>query len=302
MADNRDDATVLDELLSGQRLALAQGGELQELAQLARQLRDAAPDALMDPGLRRTLGAELGGRNRRRAAARPAPEKDSLRYTRFDTPVGTLFVAYHGAAVRYTDLTQNEAQFCRECLSRFGALPTRDDVPPVRLRRRVQEFLEERGRFQGQMDLSGLPEFQQRVLRKALEIRKGEVRTYHWIAREIGAPRAARAVGTALARNPIPILIPCHRVVRADYRIGEYGCGGPAKKREILQFEGVDLARLDRLASRGIRFQGSKTTHVFCLPGCYTGRRTKEQYRAYFPSGEAARSAGFRPCKVCRPA
>ena len=71
-------------------------------------------------------------------------------------------------------------------------------------------------------DLDALTEFERAVLAKALEIPAGEVRPYGWIAREIGRPKAVRAVGTALGRNPVPLLIPCHRVVRSDGRIGNY--------------------------------------------------------------------------------
>ena len=237
----------------------------------------------------------------RRVATTPRSEPQ-LSYASVLTPVGTLFVAYSGATVRYTDLTDNEASFQRACMARLRAQPERSERPPERLRRAVLDVLDGKGRFHGPVDLSILPAFQQRVLRKTLEIRKGEIRPYGWIAKEIGAPYAARAVGAALARNPISILIPCHRVVRADYSIGQYGGGGPDKKRDILLHEGVDVAHLGRLARRGIRFQGSKTTHIFCLPCCYTGRHTKDHYRVYFASDKRARAAGFRPCKVCKPA
>lgn len=87
-------------------------------------------------------------------------------------------------------------------------------------------------------------------MRKIRTIPTGQVRSYQWVAKEIGAERAARAVGTALARNPIPLLIPCHRVVRSDGSLGEYSGGGPSVKAKLLAFEGVDLENLTRLRSR----------------------------------------------------
>src|SRR5678816_1686056 len=66
------------------------------------------------------------------------------------------------------------------------------------------------------LDLRGVSEFERAVLMKALEIPRGEVRPYGWIAREIGRPGAVRATGSVLAKNPVPLLIPCHRVVRSD--------------------------------------------------------------------------------------
>jgi methylated-DNA-[protein]-cysteine S-methyltransferase len=74
----------------------------------------------------------------------------------------------------------------------------------------------------------------------------GQVRTYSWIASEIVYPKAVRAVGSALARNPVPVFIPCHRVVRSDGIIGNYGLGGPDAKRSILAAEGLQLDDIHR--------------------------------------------------------
>jgi O-6-methylguanine DNA methyltransferase len=150
-------------------------------------------------------------------------------------------------------------------------------------------------------DLSGLTEFEQAVLRKTLEIPRGEVRTYSWVAREIGRPRAVRAVGTALANNPIPILIPCHRVVRSDGVIGQYGAGGPEAKFKILSAEGAAPERLLQMARRHTRFVGSRTTRIFCLPGCSAGRRIQPENEVGFADERAAFAAGYRPCRHCRP-
>lgn len=91
------------------------------------------------------------------------------------------------------------------------------------------------------LDLSGLPPFAQQVLRQVAAIPRGEVRTYAWLARQIGRPHAARAVGRCVARNPLPLLIPCHRVVGADGSLRGYRCGrhGVALKRALLISEGA---------------------------------------------------------------
>jgi O-6-methylguanine DNA methyltransferase len=150
-------------------------------------------------------------------------------------------------------------------------------------------------------DLRGLSEFEQAVLRKALEIPPGEVRPYSWIAREIGRPKAVRAVGTALGGNPIPLLIPCHRVVRLDGHLGEYGLGAE-NKRIVLAAEGIDPNRLETLARSGIRYFGSDTTRIFCFPTCRHARRVTDAHRVVFHSDAEATLAGYRACKVCRPA
>ncbi len=80
--------------------------------------------------------------------------------------------------------------------------------------------------------------FQERVLRAEYGIPRGSVSTYGRVARHLGAPGAARAVGRALATNPFPIVIPCHRAIRSDGSLGGYR-GGPRMKRALLEMEGV---------------------------------------------------------------
>lgn len=78
--------------------------------------------------------------------------------------------------------------------------------------------------------------FQQRVWRALLTIPYGETRSYGWLAETVGSPRAARAVGQAVGRNPLPVLIPCHRIIASDGSIGGFSCGVPVKKR-LLELE-----------------------------------------------------------------
>ena len=87
-------------------------------------------------------------------------------------------------------------------------------------------------------DLRGITDYWRAVLVITLGIPRGEVRSYTWVAAAAGRPRAVRAAGSALAANPVPLLIPCHRVVRLDGHIGNYGLGGPPVKRLLLGHEG----------------------------------------------------------------
>ena len=118
---------------------------------------------------------------------------------------------------------------------------------------------------------------------------------------EIGHPAAVRAVGTALGHNPVPLLIPCHRVVRSDGHIGQYSLGGPENKRTLLEWEGADPDELERLAKAGIRYIGSDTTHIVCHPTCHHARRVTDRHRITFRSMDEAARSGYRPCKICRP-
>ncbi len=118
---------------------------------------------------------------------------------------------------------------------------------PDRLRRAIERRLDGDRRVSIPLDLRDRAPFETAVWQKALEIPRGEVRPYGWIASEIGRPKAVRAVGSALGRNPIPLIVPCHRVVRTDGTIGQYSLGGPAVKRRVLEAEGVDLGRAGEL-------------------------------------------------------
>lgn len=218
-------------------------------------------------------------------------------YSVVETPIGLFFVAWNRSGVSAVQLMdENE----------FLAWFRRDAGRPLRRVASVPDWVKARilaTRGRGvRYDLSTVGDFQRAVLLKTLEIPRGEVRTYAWIAKEIGHPKAVRAVGTALANNPIPLLIPCHRVVRSDGVIGNYGAGGPENKRALLSMEGVAVDELATLARRRVRFIGSDTTHIFCLPTCHTGRHMMERHRMEFTSETDARGKGYRPCKVCRPA
>jgi len=173
---------------------------------------------------------------------------------------------------------------------------------PVGLARAIARRLGGDRRVRIDLDLRGHTDFERDVWHKALEIPRGEVRPYGWIAAEIGRPRAVRAVGTALGHNPVPLIVPCHRVVRTDGSIGQYSLGGPANKRTILAAEGLDPDAMESAARAGIRYLGSDTTHVVCLPTCQHARRITPRHRVPFRSLDAAADAGYRPCRVCRPA
>jgi methylated-DNA-[protein]-cysteine S-methyltransferase len=92
------------------------------------------------------------------------------------------------------------------------------------------------------------PEFQRKVLRAEHGIRRGSVSTYRRIAKHIGRPTAARAVGSALAKNPFPIIIPCHRAIGSDRSLGGFQ-GGPQMKRALLEMEGISFDKAGRVVT-----------------------------------------------------
>jgi len=222
-------------------------------------------------------------------------------YGTLRTPIGPAFVAYNPRGVSAVSMGGSAAEFEAAFQTRFGRPIYRADRLPAPLEARLRRAFRGPGRPTVPFDLRGTSEFERAVLRKALDIPRGEVRPYGWVAREIGRPAAVRAVGTALGRNPIPLLIPCHRVVRSDGRIGDYAFGSDLK-RTVLAAEGVDVGALEGLARAGIHYQGSDSTWIYCLPTCRHARRISSGHRVAFRSAGEARAAGYRPCEVCRPA
>jgi methylated-DNA-[protein]-cysteine S-methyltransferase len=94
------------------------------------------------------------------------------------------------------------------------------------------------------VDLSAGTAFQQKVWRALIMIPRGQTRSYAWVARQIGKPKATRAVGTACGANPVPVVIPCHRVIASDGSLGGFGGGLPMKRR---------LLALERTRSSNVR-------------------------------------------------
>jgi O-6-methylguanine DNA methyltransferase len=222
-------------------------------------------------------------------------------YAALQTPVGVLEVAWNGDGVSAVRLAQARDDFERWFASRLSRRVVRVPQLPDRLAGQIEDAIAGRSP-RLRLDLGRLSPFEQEVLGKTQEIPRGEVRPYAWVAREIGRPRAVRAVGTALGHNPIPVLIPCHRVVRSDGALGEYSMGGTDVKRDMLRHEGVDAAWLEQLAAAGTRYVGSRTTRVFCLPTCRHARRIQAANRVPLRDEREAVRAGFRPCVRCRPA
>ena len=139
-----------------------------------------------------------------------------------DTPIGRL-----GVVVKQE----------RVCEVRFGEHSLDDDTVTQQLR---EYFAGQRREFDLPLDLSGVTPFRAEVLRELSKVPYGETTTYAELARAVGNPKAVRAVGSACATNPLPILIPCHRVLRADGSLGGYR-GGEAAKRFLLRLEGIDV-------------------------------------------------------------
>ena len=253
------------------------------LARAFHHLRDVEPPATLLPAVLRLTGLA-----------------DS--YLPLETPVGTVFVAWNTRGVTAVMLRPDTTTFARDFSQQFGRRAIEADLKTAEaLRPALEATIRGERKAPLAFDLHQLTEFEQAVLRKALEIPRGQVRPYGWIAREIGHPRAVRAVGSALKHNPIPVLIPCHRVVLSDGQLGQYAMGGVGVKRALLEAEGAEPEALAAMAQQHVRFIGSDSADVFCFLTCRNARRISEQRRITFSSAREAVARGYRPCKVCRP-
>lgn len=164
-------------------------------------------------------------------------------FGRVDSPLGDLFIAWRDAGISYVAIDGGEdAETVRARAERRLRRAVRTvDVPPW-VRAAVKRFFATWQVDLSRIDISQLSAFEQAALQKAAQIPPGEVRSYGWIAREIGHPQAARAVGQAMARNPVALFFPCHRVVDASGALHNYGFGIEVKAR-ILAMEGYEHKR-----------------------------------------------------------
>ena len=141
--------------------------------------------------------------------------------------------------------------------------------------------------------------FQQKVLRKLQEVPRGAVVSYQALGATAGAPKGARAVGNAMHNNPVPIYVPCHRVIASDGGLGGYG-GGAARKLELLRSEGFAFRDGDVRLPDSVVW-GHRGTRIYCRTNCRTAARVDRGRILFFADPKGARQAGLRPCKICRP-
>lgn len=165
-----------------------------------------------------------------------------MRYTLVSTPLGWTAVGMTERGVRAVTLPAQDRSVAIERLQRIAgssATPISSDEA-ASLEGPLRTLLD------GDRDGAGLPldpagtTFQRSVWEAIAAIPRGETRSYQWIAERIGRPRAARAVGQAVGANPLPMVVPCHRVITASGRVGGFA-GGAELKRALLAEEGVAL-------------------------------------------------------------
>src|SRR5680860_24465 len=179
----------------------------------------------------------------RRPSATMCLGVQEARYGFMETPVGDVLIATSdGGVVEVSYLENSDTYESLRELERRGYLvyERQHEVRPV-VDQLSEYFALQRNRFDLPIDLGGVSAFTRSVLLATNHIPYGKVRTYGDVAGAIGKPKASRAVGNALGRNPIPVIIPCHRVILTSGGMGWY-TGGPEIKRTLLEIEGVHYA------------------------------------------------------------
>jgi methylated-DNA-[protein]-cysteine S-methyltransferase len=183
-----------------------------------------------------TVSPGLDARFRDAAAAEGLLD---VAYEMHDSPIGTLFVAVTDRGVCEIHYDADPAAEAERLAKVFGTRVLRSPRPTDEARRQLDEyFAGQRHEFELPVDLGLARDFARSVLGELARVPYGELTTYGTLAAKAGRPRAARAVGTVMNRNPVPIVLPCHRVVGSTGSLVGYA-GGLDRKRTLLELEGA---------------------------------------------------------------
>ncbi len=206
----------------------------QALWRQARPLARDAPDLMM----RRAMVAGAHAARDRLQTAFARAGHPPIAFASLSTPIGRVFVGASDLGV--CDVTfdvASEDRYRARLAARASEITRDRDAVAFALEELDAYFAGTLNRFTAPIDLRGVTDFTRRVLRATRAIPFGRLRSYGDVAQRIGSPGASRAVGGALGRNPIPIIVPCHRVIASGGRIGGF-TGGVATKRALLRIEG----------------------------------------------------------------
>lgn len=205
-------------------------------------MEERTVDDALKKQIEEAIGAPTGGavaRSRGRIAAWFEGEAPLVVWDGVESPLGVIYLAASREGVCSVMWGVPEAAFLASLdpLARTERRPEALAAPAAQLRAYFEQPAQ---RFDVAVDLSATTPFQRKALQLIRAIPAGSVWTYKQVAEALGRPTASRAVGQAMARNPVPLIIPCHRVVGSGGSLTGYGGGGGiATKRRLLQLEGA---------------------------------------------------------------
>ena len=268
-------------------------GRYRTLDQLVTNMR-RAPIPPADPALARAhLESRLADLRRRLVA-----------FGVFRSPLGPILIARSEEGVSMVEYLESEAAAASHLAHLAGVDTVEDEGQTQALYRDLLDYLDgRRTRLEWPLDLRlASSDFQRRVLQVTSRLPYGAVTSYGHIAREIGEPRATRAVAQALRRNPLPIVIPCHRVIGSSGDLTGYAGNKVGLKQRLLTLEGVPVAGDGALhIERQAMYVRYEALSEYCLPTCGSLPSTPLAELTLFGSRQRAEAAGLTPCSDCRP-
>lgn len=229
-----------------------------------------------------------------------------LAYRVFESPLGPILIARSEDGVSLVEYLTGGRDLRHSCLARVaGVEPLEDGAEVETLYRELLEYLEgRRTRLDWPLDFRlARSDFHRTVLRATAGIPYGAVTSYAGLASEIGKPAATRAVAQALRWNPLPIVVPCHRVVGSSGALVGYAGNKTGLKQRLLAVEGVRAVRAHhelRLPLDTMYVQVPDGT-AYCLPTCDWLAHDRPRRLVRFGTRTRAEAAGLEPCTDCRP-
>jgi methylated-DNA-[protein]-cysteine S-methyltransferase len=253
------------------------------------------------------VDAQGVARSRERLEERLADLRSRIvAYRVFDSPLGPILLAHSEQGVVLLEYLHGRRDAGASRLGRMHGIEAVEDGGEAdALYGELRAYLD--GRTQQlawplDLRLARSP-FQRKVLEHTARIPYGAVVSYKRLASDLGQPRAVRAVAQALRWNPVPVAIPCHRVVGVSGLLTGYAGGKTGRKRQLLTTEGVPVvaAHDDFAIARGAMYLLAPGEREYCLPSCPSTEALHSGLLTYFGSRNRAEAVGLSPCTTCRP-
>jgi methylated-DNA-[protein]-cysteine S-methyltransferase len=224
-------------------------------------------------------------------------------YGVFSSPVGKILIARSELGVSLVRYIDSEAAAKSHMARLAGDEAVEDRAAVEATYRELLDYLSARAtRLGWQLDLRWAQgDFQRRVLAATSELPYGAITSYGGIARRIGAPASVRAVAQALRHNPLPIAIPCHRVIGSSGDMTGYAGSKIGLKERLLSLEGVPVGLRAHRIERDHMYILAEGEVEYCVPSCGSISRKPLAEVTLFGSRQHAEDAGLRPCTSCRP-
>ena len=253
-------------------------------------------------GLRQAPPTAEEARSRRNLACQLADLKRRIvSYAIFPSPLGNILIARSEDGVSVVEYLGQGKSIAASRLREIANVEPVEGGDVEQYQRELLEFLEgRRTRLDWPLDLRfARGDFDRMVLTAAARIPYGAVTSYAKIASEIGKPSAARAVAQALRWNPLPLVVPCHRVVGSSGMLTGYAGDKLGMKRQILAVEGVPTAK--ERVTRDTMYVRYKDDSEYCVPTCGSLSKKSLAELTLFGSRGHAEASGLGPCTTCRP-